>query len=297
MKNLSVTVVVTALVAFSLGYFARGPVERAPSISKDPEELTVREHTESPATQAQTIVRADPREVDAPLTTSLDRKAVLTSTSSTPREMHAANKRRRLGDFFVINGIGADRAEQIVQDLIEADHNRVQKQNAMIDRHIAKKAELIAQGVEVGINLSAEEKAELRTEKETLYRKIFGEYYEALEEYNRSYAHRMVVRNFSSMLSGPLEYTTGESMVQIMYEENSRRKSDLLSAMAGSSGAYNKESYNEQLLATRSYNERVLKRTRPYLTSSQFEQFKKLLDNDIRRTELYIELEDVGKAH
>ncbi len=122
MKNLSITVAVTALIAFSLGYFARGAVERTPNISKDPEKLTVREHTESPATQAQTIVSADPSDANGPPTASFDHEAVITSTRSTPREAYVANKRNRLGEFFLINGIGSDRAEQIIQDLVDADN-------------------------------------------------------------------------------------------------------------------------------------------------------------------------------
>ncbi len=35
MKKLSITVAVTALIAFCLGYFARGAVDRTPNISKD----------------------------------------------------------------------------------------------------------------------------------------------------------------------------------------------------------------------------------------------------------------------
>ena len=59
MKNPSITIAVTALIAFSLGYFARGTIERAPSISKNPEDSTVRAHAESPAPQEQKMVRAD----------------------------------------------------------------------------------------------------------------------------------------------------------------------------------------------------------------------------------------------
>ena len=59
MKNISVAVAVTALIAFSLGYFARGAVERTVRPSTNAEKSLAREHTESPATQAQTIVGAE----------------------------------------------------------------------------------------------------------------------------------------------------------------------------------------------------------------------------------------------
>jgi hypothetical protein len=306
MKNLSITVAVTALVAFSLGYIARGPVERAPSISKDSEELTIREDTDGPAAQAHTIVRADPSDVNAPSIASLDYGAVLTTTHSSPRAPRVRRKRDRLGDFFVINGIGSERAEQIIQDLVDADHYIVQKQDAMIDRHTAKKAELIAQGGVVGISLTAGESAELKAEQETLYRQIFGEYYEAHEEYRRSHVQRLVVGSFSSNLPEPLDYTTRETMVQIMYEENSRFVSELESETAGSGVRVTstpqgweaeKDKYHKQLDAKRTFYDRVMDRTTPYLTASQSEQFKRLLDNDIRRFELLIELEDVEEAH
>ena len=303
MKKLSVAVVSIALIAFSLGYMVGGTVDRASNASEDlpqpndPPQLTGPEQAESSEAKAHSRAGIDPRVADSPVTPSLDRKATLESTSSTPREVYAANKRRRLGDFFVINGVGTDRAQQIIQELIDADHYIVQKQNAMVDRHMAENADLIAQGIEVGISLTEEEKAELRADQERLYREIFGEYYEAHEEYDRSYPQRRVVRTFSSTLSEPLEYAAGEALVQIMYEENAERKSALLNAMAGLPEGDKTNMYSEQILATRSFNERVLGRARAYLTTSQFEQFKKLLDDDVRRSELIFELAEVDVAN
>jgi len=306
MKNLTITVAVIALIAFSLGYFARGAVERTPNISKDPEELTVREHIESPAVQAQTIVRADPSDASALSIENLDYGDVLTTTHSSPRASYVKYKRERYGDFFVINGIGPERAEQIIQDLIDANHYIVQKQDAMIDHHTAEEAELIAQGGVVQINPTAEEKADLKAEKETLYRQIFGEYYEAYEEYNRSYPQRRVVGTFSSGLPEPLEYAAKEAVVQIMYEEQSKLNSKRRSVSAGSGADLTstpqgweaeKEKHYEELLARRSFNNRVLDRTRSYLTASQFEQFERLLDDDLQRYELLIEMVELEHAN
>lgn len=305
MKKLSITVAVTALIAFCLGYFARGAVDHSPSISKDPENSAVREHSEGPAAQAQTMVRADPNDGNAPSTANLDYGEVFTTTSSSPRAPRVRRKRDRLGDFFVINGIGSQRAEQIIQDLVDADHYIVQKQNTMMDRHTLEKAELIAQGGLVGISLTAGESAELKAEQETLYRQIFGEYYEAHEEYRRSHVQRLVVGSFSSNLPEPLDYTTRETMVQIMYEENSRFVSELENESAGSSERITstaqgweaeKDNYQKHLVAKRAFYDRVMDRTTAYLTASQSEQFKRLLDNDIRRFELQIELGDVEEA-
>ena len=302
MKNLSNTVAVTALIAFSLGYIARGPVERAPNISTDREESAVREHTESPKAPAQTEVRADPNSANGPVSPSPENVAVLTSTSSTPRAAFARNKRDMLGDFFLINGIGTNRAEQIIQELIDAEHHLAEEGNAMLDRAAAQKAELIAQGEVVRVTHSAEEKAELNAERESLYRQVFGEYYEAHEAYRRSYPQRRVVRTFSARLEEPLEYTAKETLVQIMYEEHSRFVSEPANASAESGVQLTttpqgldaeKEEYHEQLLAKQSFNERVLDRTKAYLTHSQFEQFKRLLDNDVRRFELLMEISEL----
>jgi hypothetical protein len=287
MKNLSIVVAVTALIAFSLGYFARGPVEGTPNISKDTKKLPVREHTEIPVAQAQTIVCADPRDANAPFTASVDHEAFITSTNSTPRELYAKNKSNRLGDFFLINGIGAYRAEQIIQDLVDADHYLAQKGNAMLDHHTAEKAELIARGDVVEITHTTEEKAEIEAEREKLYRQVFGEFYEAYEIYRRSYPQRRVVGTFSSSLPEPLEYTAKEYMVQIMYEEHSHFVSELESQSLGS---------DERLPQMRSFNDRVLDRTRAYLTPSQFEQFKRLLDDEVRRVELLIKMAELDKA-
>ena len=304
MRNLSISVAVTALIAFSLGYFARGAVERTPNISEDTEKLAVHENTESPATQAQTIVRTDPNDANTPLTANSDHESVFTSTRSTPRTSYVKNKRDRLRDFFLINGVSHERTEQIIQDLVDADHYIVQKQNAVFDRHRAERAELIAQGGEVEINATAEEKAELKAEQETLYRQVFGEYYEAYEEYRHSYPQRRLVGTFSSSLQEPLEYVAKETVVQIMYEERSILESELESESAGS-GAHptttpqgweaEKEQHKARILAMRSFNERVLDRTKAYLTTSQFDQFRRLLDDDVRRIELLIELADIDE--
>lgn len=45
----------------------------------------------------------------------------------------------------------------------------------------------------------------------------------------------------------------------------------------------------------RSFNERVLERTKACMSYSQFDQFQKLLDNDIRRFESLMEMEDLGE--
>ncbi len=95
-------------------------------------------------------------------------------------------------------------------------------------------------------------------------------------------------------------------MVQIMYEENSRFVSELESESAGSGirvtstpqgWEAEKERYHKHLVAKRAFYDRVMDRTRAYLTASQSEQFKRLLDNDLRRFELLIELTDIDKAH
>jgi len=58
-----------------------------------------------------------------------------------------------------------------------------------------------------------------------------------------------------------------------------------------------KAKYDAQLPAKRSFSERVLERTKPYLTASQFEQYEGLLEKDIRRFELLIELADIEEPN
>jgi len=305
MKNLSITVAVTALIAFSLGYIARGAVDRTPNISKVPEELTAREHTESPTTQAQTIVSSEQNDADAPFTTNLNHETVIPNVRSSSREFYM-KKRLGDGDFFLINTIGSERAEQIIQGLVDADQYIAQKRKAMIDRHVAEKAEPIVEEDVDKITLTAEENVELYTEKETLYRQVLDEYYEAYDSFRRPHVQRLVVGSFSSNLPEPLEYTTRETMVQIMYEENSRFVSELESESAESSirvtstpqgWEAEKERYHKHIVAKRAFYDRVMDRTRAYLTASQSEQFKRLLDNDLRRFELLIELTNIDEAH
>jgi len=302
MKNLSIAVLVTALIAFPLGYFVREPAEPSSNISEDPDELTVREHTESPATRAQTIVGSDQNDAGAPFILSSHQEVVITNERSSSRERF---KKKRLGEFFLINGIGSDREEQIIQALVQADLYIALKRKAMIDRHVAELAEPITQEDIDKIVLTAEEKAELYAERESLYRRVFDEYFEAYEEYNRTYPQRQLVGVYSSSLKEPLEHAAKESLVQIMYEETSRLESELSSESAGSGAQLasspqawkaEKEKHTERLLGMRSYNERVLDRTETYLTPTQFDQLKRRLDGDVRRFELLIELTDIDET-
>lgn len=305
MKNLSITVAVTALVAFSLGYFARGAIERAPNVTHASEESTVREQSESPATQAQTFVGSEQNDAGAAFTTNLNHETVIPNVRSSSRVFYM-KKRLGDGDFFLLNDIGSERAEQIIQGLVDADLYVAGKRKAMSDRHVVDKAEPIAEEDVDRIFLTAEEKVELDTEKETLYRQILDEYYEAYESFRRPHVQRLVIGTFSSNLPEPLEYTTRETMVQIMYEENARFVAELKSesALPGvpvtttpQGWAAEKEKYDKHLVVKRAFYDRVMDRTRAYLTASQSEQFKRLLDNDIRRFELLIELEDVYEAN
>lgn len=307
MKNLTIAVAVTALIAFALGYVARGPVvERVPNVSTEPERSADCDCAESAVTQTQTTAHAELRQARPPSIADVDREDVITSTSSTPRAAFVKNKSDMLGDFFLINGIGTDRAEQIVQDLVDADHYIAEKANAMINRRAAENAELIARGDSIRITHTEEEKAEIKAEQETLHRQVFGEYYEAYDVYSRSYPQRRRVGLLSATLTEPLEYSTKETIVQIMFEEHSRFETELesertetgvhiLSAPQARAAEVNKN--QKQLLARRAYNNRVMDRTKAYLSPSQFSQFEKFLDDDVRRFELMIEMMEIDAAY
>jgi hypothetical protein len=295
-------VAVTAVIAFSLGYFLRGADEQPTNMPEHSLALTAPELSESPSTQTQTLVSADPAGSKGAPSAISDHAEVITSTRSTPRAAYVANIQRRLGDFFLINGIGADREEQIIQNLVEADSYISQKANAMIDHRAAENAELIARGEVVEISRTAEEQAEIESEQEKLYRQVFGEHYEAYETYRRSYLQRRRVDSFSSSLQEPLEYAARETLVQIMYEEHSRSVTEPESESAGSGAdlegisqerVAENDKHHSRLIAMRSFNDRVLDRARAYLTPSQFQQLQSLLDNEIRRTELLIEMAEI----
>ena len=156
MKNLSITVAVTALVAFSLGYLVRGAVERTPDVLSVTEELASREHSEVPTTQAQTVVGSEQIGADTPFTTNLNRETEIPIVRSSSREFFM-KKRLGDGDFFLLNDIGSERAEQIIQGLVDADLYIARKRKAMSDRHVADKAEPLAEEDLDRIILTAEE--------------------------------------------------------------------------------------------------------------------------------------------
>ncbi len=303
MKSLFTTVAVTALIAFSLGYITRGAFERDSSPSKEREELSVREHPESAESRAQLDESSNQNDVGASGVTGSNQEVIIASQRSKSREHY---KRTQLGDFFLINDIGPEREQQIIQGLIDADVYLELKRKEMIDRHLAAGTEPLTQERIDTIRLTAEENSQLYAEEESLYRQVIDEYYEAFLEYDRTRLQRETVRSLSSSLQEPLEPVAREQLVQIMYAERTRLESELASVSAGSDAHLanssqgweaEKEKYHERLLGMRSYNARVLDRARTYLTPAQFDQLKRRLENEARRFELLIELTDIDEAH
>jgi len=303
-KNPSIAIAVTALVAFSLGYFARGAVERTLNVPSGSEDSVLREHSESSTTQMQATVGSGQDDADPSLTTNLNQKTVIPSERSSSRVFYM-KKRLGDGDFFLLNDIGSERAEQIIQGLIDVDLYIKRKREAIGTRDVADSIEPLADEESERIILTAEEKLELLTEKETLYRQVLDEYYEAYEEFRRPHVQRSVIGTFSAKLAEPLDYTTRDTMVQIMYEENARFVAELKSesAMPGVPDSTTpqrwvdeKERYEKHVVVKRAFYDRVVDRTRPYLTASQADHYKKFLDNDLRRFELLIQLTDIDEA-
>ena len=77
--------------------------------------------------------------------------------------------------------------------------------------------------------------------------------------------------------------------IKVEFWLNFRRYSLVINSLHRSDPTYS--------CAMRSFNDRVMDRSRAYLSPSQFEQFKKLLDNDVRRFELLIELAEFETVH
>lgn len=302
MKKLSIAIALTALIAFSLGYFTRGALEGAPNTPNETEQLTVIE--DAKVSEPQSAVRAEPKEENFRITPSSDHEAIRETIDAANRESRARRIRDRLADFFVINGIGPDRAEEIVQGLIGSQNHLERLQQTMFDRHTAEKAEHIARGDEVVISLTPEERTAFEAASQAQYRKVFGEFYEAYELYEQSSVQRLTVRSLASSLAEPLDYVAKETLVQIIYEEQSRLDATLESESA-ESGAHltstpqgweaEKERYYRRVDELRLYNERILNRSRPYLTVSQFEQLERLLENEVRKFELLVELENLDQ--
>jgi len=302
MKKLSIAMALTALIAFSLGYFTRGALEGAPNTPKETEQLTVIE--DAMVSEPQSGVRAEPKEENIKITPSSDHEAIRETIDAANRESSAKRIRDRLADFFVINGIGPDRAEEIVRGLIDSRNYLRQIQQTMFDHRTAEKAEQIARGDEVVISLTPEERTAFEAASQAQYRKVFGEFYEAYELYEQSSVQRLTVRSLASSLAEPLDYVAKETLVQIMYEEQSRLNATLESESAGSGARptsrpqgweVEKERYYRRVDELRLYNERVLNRSRPYLMASQFEQLERLLENEVRKFELLVELENLDQ--
>lgn len=300
MKNLAAAIVVTAVLAFCIGYLYRGSLDRSPKAFEARTQITTPQ--DSHGLETTTATRAEQDDRSAPIALGSGPDATTEVMEVTNRKSRERIKRDRLADFFAINGIGEQRAEEIVQGLVEADYRLNQEQQALFDQHSAAKAEQIARGEVVEITLTPEERAAFDAERSSEYREVIGEYYEAYENYEKSYIQRRVVTDLSSNFAEPLDYTAKETLIRIMHEEQSRLETDADDRLAGPDGqpkseslewAATKDRYYARIDEMRNYNERVISRAKPYLSAEHLEQLQTLLDNEIRRIELMIELEDL----
>ena len=302
MKKFAAAIIATSTIAFCIGYLFRASLDRSPTDLETRTQLTTSRDSAVPETTTASSTVQDDGSLPTASPPDLDAtRGVLEVTNRKSRERI---KRGRMVDFFAINGIGAQRAEEIIQGLVEADFRLNQKQQALFDQHTAAKADQIARGEVVGISLTPEESAAFNAERSSEYRQVLGEYYEAYESYDRSYIQRRVVNDLSSNFAEPLDYTAKESLIQIMHEEQSRLDSAVYDRLAGPDGqpmseslewAAERERYYVRIDAMRTYNERVLSRVKPYLTAEHIDHLQALLDKEIRRIELLIELEDLNE--
>ena len=302
MKKFAAAIIVTSTIAFCAGYLFRGSLDRAPTDLETRTQLaTSQDSLALEATAASSAVQDD-----GSLPTALrpDPDATRGVLEVTNRKSRERVKRGRLFDFFAINGIGEQRAEEIIQSLVEADFRLNQKQQALFDQHTAAKADQIARGEVVGISLTPEQSAAFDVERSSEYRQVLGEYYEAYESYERSYIQRRVVNDLSSNFAEPLDFTAKEILIQIMHEEQSRLDSAVYDRLAGPDGQPKSESlewaaardrYYVRIDEMRAYNERVISRVKPYLSAEHLEHLQTLLGKEIRKIELLIELEDLNE--
>lgn len=302
MKNLAAAIVVTGALAFCIGYLFRGSLDRPPMDLDTKTQIATSQDSRGSKTTTATSTEQVDR--SAPAASRPDPDAIKEVVEVTNRKSRERIKRDRLTDFFAINGIGEQRAEEIVQGLVEADYRLNQEQQALFDRHRAAKSEEIARGEAVEISLTPEQRTAFDAWHSAEYREVLGEYYEAYESYERSYIQRRVVNDLSSSFADPLDYAAKETLIQIMHEEQSRLEPAVDNKLAAPDGqpssvyqgwAAEKDRYYVRIGEMRAYNERVLGRAKPYVSAEQLEQLQTLLENEIRRIELLIELEDLGQ--
>lgn len=303
MKRLATTVVGTAVIAFTIGYLVRGGPERSANERNDDTRISTSQNSQLP-TRSTTARQSNRDEEGGTTAAGPDFSATDEVLEEMNRRSRARMKRDRLEDFFVINGIGQQRANNIVQGLVETDVRMQQVQQSMVDQHMAAQAEQIARGDRVGIVLTPEEKAAFEAERASEYREVLGEYYEAYKNYEASYGERRTVATLSSESAEALDYATKETLIQIMHEEQSEleaararelARNDEPSGSEASRWEAEKQRYYARVAEIRKYNERVLSRAKPYLTDKQFIRLQSLLDNQVRKIELLVELEDIGQ--
>ena len=302
MKKLVAAIVVTGALAFYFGYMFRGSLDRPLTDLETRTEIATSQDSQGRETVTATNTAKGDR--SAPAASRPDPDATREVIEVTNRKTRKRIKRDRLADFFVINGIGEQRAEEIIKGLVEADYRLNQQQQALLDQHRAAKGEEIARGDVVAISLTPEERAAFDAERSSEYREVFGEYYEAYESYEESYIQRRVINDLSSGFAEPLDYTAKETLIQIMREEQSRLESAVYDRRATPDGqpsnvlqgwAAEKDRYYVRIGEMRTYNQRVLNRAKPYVSAEHLEQLQTLLENEIRKIELLIELEDLDQ--
>lgn len=294
MKNGAI--LLTALVAFALGYFVRG------FVAPEADDSDVRLDPAAESQSAVEVARQPAQTADANV------ESIVLSVPGTRFEVDVSNeemenrrffKQKQIGEFFVIRNIGEEEANQIRDGLIKVDLYIAAIRQSMIDRQISEAGEPLSQFEIDMLRPTDDESTILAAEKLELQRQVLDEHFEAHQDYERKHLQWQVVGSLSNSVEQPLDYATKENLVEIMHQE----QSSMNLAMAPYLRIQSEDWETRKMVSERhidemrAYNERVLSRVRPYLTVEQFDLLRSRFGKDVRSFELLIENMDIEDSY
>lgn len=223
MRNSKMVMLVTLLAGFSIGYLARamthGGTAAVADNMRSVSAVDGAPRKDAPARPAQTTggVTTAPRmseqssaseppiSVAADTTTAQEMSANRTAMEDRQRKRYVAGQRRQLQDFFELYGIDEARATQITEALANVQF-KVEREFSDASRN----------GQKLPFSYITDAMSDAEPE-------IFGEYYDAYQQYKPKQRAHVTVNNFSARLEQPLDLSTKQQLADIHFDARNRQ--------------------------------------------------------------------------
>ncbi len=298
MRKTLLTITLTAVLAFSLGYYLRGAIAlnfTAPAEQRSAAEATAKKAVSDVANATSSVRSVESEHVRSAQTGRAEAttSSTLGSVENAPVEAAiTANRDKQLAEFAQLMGLDLDWTRSIAEQLDALNSKQKERREAtniadVLNNPLATDAE----------KKDAKNRSDLLQELYMLdQRQILGEHYESYREFNRTYPHRKIMNAVDAALPEPIYRATRDDLLQILDEEDRPANVSLSNPQYGPIDNTDLVAYLQaQIEAQTANNLRILARSQPYLTPEQHQALATALNEEVERNQVTIRLLQLSK--